>query len=75
MMEENYYVYIKKTKKRFFILSLCVDDILLAGNNLEIINTIKKWLSSIFEMKGLGEVSYVLEVKISRDLSMLLSMS
>ena len=31
------------------------------------INTTKKWLSSNFEMKRMGEVNYVLVVKIIRD--------
>ena len=58
------------------ILSLYVDDILLVGNNLEMINAIKEWLSFVFEMKDLGEASYILGVKISRDhLMRLLSLS
>ena len=44
-----------------------VDDILLAENNKEMIDTTKKWLSSNFEMKDMGEVSYILGVKIVRD--------
>jgi len=48
-------------------LTLYVDDILLAGNNLEMIEATKKWLSSIFEMKNIGEASYVLGVKIIRN--------
>jgi hypothetical protein len=31
------------------------------------IDTTKRWLSSNFEMKDMGEVSYVLSVKIIRD--------
>ena len=51
----------------FVILSLYVDDILLAGNSKERIDTAKKWLSSNFEMKDMGEASYVLGMKIVRD--------
>ena len=51
----------------FVILSLYVDDILIAGNSKEMIDTTKKWLSSNFEMKDMGEASYVLGVKIIRD--------
>ena len=69
MMEEDHYVYIKKTKKGFLILSLYVDDILLIRNNLEMITAIKEWLSFIFEMKDFGEASYVLGVKISSNRS------
>ena len=42
---------VKRSKGSFIILSLYVDDILLAENNKEFIKTIKEWLSSTFEMK------------------------
>ena len=48
-------------------MSLYVDDIILAGNDMELIVATKKWLSSNFEMKDKGEANYVLEVKILRD--------
>ena len=69
MIDEDHCVYVKRSKDSFLILSLYVDDILLAGNNKEMIITTQKWLSSTFEMKDLGEASYVLGVKILRDRS------
>ena len=48
-------------------LTLYVDGILLAGNNMEMIKTSKQWLSSIFKMKGMGETSYVLGMEITRN--------
>lgn len=76
MMEEDHCVYVKKIENKFLILSLYVDDILLAGNDLELIKTTQEWLSSTFEMKDLGQADYVLGVKISRDRSKrLLSLS
>jgi len=48
-------------------LSLYVDNILIAKNSKEIIDTIKRWLLSKFEMKDMGEANYVLDVKIIRD--------
>ena len=44
-----------------------VDDILLTGNDLDIIQKTKSWLNSKFEMKDMGEASYVLGIKITRD--------
>ena len=41
-----------------------MDDILLAGNNVEYLLTIKEWLSFNFQMKDMGEASYILDVKI-----------
>ena len=76
MIEEDHCVYVKWSKGSFIILSLYVDDILLAGNDMEMIITTKGWLSSNFEMKDMGEVDYILGVKILRDCSKkLLSLS
>jgi hypothetical protein len=66
-MEEDHCVYSKRSNNSFIILSLYVNDILIAGNNKEMIDTTKKWLTSNFEMKDMGEASYVLGVKIIRD--------
>ena len=46
-------------RKGLLILSLYVDDILLARNDMEMIVTTKRWLSSTFEMKDMGEANYV----------------
>jgi hypothetical protein len=67
MMEEDHCMYLKRSNNSFIILSLYVDDILIAGNSKDMIDTTKKWLSSNFEMKDMGEASYVLGVKIIRD--------
>ncbi|CAA7058388.1 unnamed protein product [Microthlaspi erraticum] len=60
---------VKSIGQSFVILSLYVDDILLAGNDMEFLITIKQWLSSHFEMKDMGEAEYILGVKIHRDRS------
>jgi Reverse transcriptase (RNA-dependent DNA polymerase) len=69
MIDEDHCVYVKISKNKFVILSLYVDDILLASNNKEYVQTIKEWLSSNFDMKDMGEASYILGVKIERDRS------
>ena len=69
MIDEDHCVYVKRSKDIFLILSLYVDDILLAGNDKEMIVATKMWLFSTFEMKDMGEASYVLGVKILRDRS------
>uniref|UniRef100_A0A2N9ER43 Integrase catalytic domain-containing protein n=1 Tax=Fagus sylvatica TaxID=28930 RepID=A0A2N9ER43_FAGSY len=58
--KRNHCVYVKRSEGSFIILSLYVDDILLAGNDKEFIKTIKEWLPSTFEMKDMGEASFVL---------------
>ena len=67
MIEEDHCVYVKRSKGSFIILSLYVDDILLASNDMEMIIATKGWLSSNFEMKDMGEADYILGVKILRD--------
>ena len=62
-------MYAKRSKRSFHILSLYVDDILLAENDMKLIVATKKCLSSNFEMKDMGEANYVLRVKILRDRS------
>ena len=42
---------------------------LIVKNDLEFVQTIKRWLSSTFEMKDMRKASYILEVKIHRDWS------
>ena len=60
-------MYVKRSTVGILFLTLYVDDILLAGNNLEMIEAIKRWLSSVFEMKDMGEARYVLGVEIVRN--------
>ena len=44
-----------------------VDDILIAGNHVKSICEVKYFLKSQFEMKDLGEASYLLGIQIIRD--------
>ena len=59
------YKYIKETKVVFLVLY--VDDILLIGNDIGLLFDVKKWLVEKFQMKYLGQVSYVLRIQIIRD--------
>jgi len=57
----------QKINRGGMFLTLYVDDILLVRNNLKIIEATKKWLSSVFETKDMGEARYVLHVKIIKN--------
>jgi hypothetical protein len=46
-----------------FIPVLYVDDILLIGNDVQMLNNVKEY----FSMKDMGEAAYVLGIKIYRD--------
>jgi hypothetical protein len=45
-------------------LVLYVDDILLIGNDVGALSSVKVWLSKQFDMKDLGEASYILGIKV-----------
>jgi hypothetical protein len=49
------------------ILCLYVDDILIFGSNLRVIEEVKHFLSNNFKMKDLGEADVILNIKLSRD--------
>jgi hypothetical protein len=67
MMEGDHCIYFKIVGGNFTLLSLYVDDILIASNNKEMLLEVKMWLSSTFDMKDMGNASYVLGVEILRD--------
>ena len=46
-----------------------MDDILLATNDKGTMNGVKQFLSKNFDMKDMGEASYVIGIKIHRDRS------
>ena len=48
-------------------LLLYIDDILLIGNDVKVLSDVKVWLANQFQMKDLGEVSYILGIQIIRD--------
>lgn len=62
-------VYHKFSGSKHIFLLLYVDDILLATNDVGTLLETKSFLSSNFEMKDLGEASFVLGIQIHRDRS------
>ena len=67
MISEEHCVYAKRTTQGIIFLTPYVDDILLIGNNMEMINATKQGLSFILKTKDIGEARYVLEAKIIRN--------
>jgi hypothetical protein len=61
--EENNCVYVKFKNGKFIFLILYVDDILLASSNVNLLLE-TKFLSLNFDMKDLGEASFVLGIEI-----------
>ena len=65
--DENNCIYAKFKSGNFIFLILYVDDILLASSDVRLLLETKKFLSSNFDMKDLGEASFVLRIEINRD--------
>nr|GEU87497.1 hypothetical protein [Tanacetum cinerariifolium] len=62
-------VYLKASGSYIAILNLYVNDILLMGNNISMLQDVKSYLGRSFVMKDLGEAAYILGIKIYRDRS------
>nr|GEW56939.1 hypothetical protein [Tanacetum cinerariifolium] len=59
----------KTSGSNITFLILYVDDILLMGNNIPMLQSVKTYLGKCFAMKDLEEVAYILGIKIYRDRS------
>lgn len=67
--EEESCVYKKFSGSALVFLVLYVDDILLIGNDIPMLHSVRTWLGNSFSMKDLGEAAYILGIKIYRDRS------
>jgi hypothetical protein len=50
------------------ILCLYVDDILIFGTNIDVINEVKYFLSKSFDMKDLGEADVIINIKLIKKM-------
>ena len=66
---ENACIYKKSSGSSVVFLVLYVHNILLIGNDVNLLNAVKEYLNSKFSMKDLGEAAYILSIKIYRDRS------
>ena len=65
-------IYKKVSGSSVAFLILYGDDILLMGNDIELLDSIKAYLNKCFSMKDLGEAAYILasrSIGIDRDAS------
>ena len=65
--KEDQSVYFKLIGDCVIYLVLYVDDMLLIGNDKEIIQDLKTQLFLKFDMKDLGAANYILGMEINRD--------
>ena len=62
-------VYKKVSGSQLTFLVLYIDDILLIGNDIGMMTSMKVWLSKTFSMKDLKEATYILRIQVYRDKS------
>jgi hypothetical protein len=65
--EEDNCIYAKFRNEKFIFLILYVDGILLASSDVSLLLETKRFLFSNFDMKDLGEASFILGIEIHRD--------
>ena len=56
----------KRIESDCVIVCLYVDDMLILGTNLLVVNETKELLPSLFEMKDMGEADVILGIKIQK---------
>ncbi|GJS97989.1 retrotransposon protein, putative, ty1-copia subclass [Tanacetum coccineum] len=59
----------KASRSNVTFLILYVDDIIIMGNHIPSLQSVKSYLGKCFAMKDLGEVAFILGIKIYRDRS------
>ena len=67
MNEADKYVYYRYGGGEGVILCLYVDDIVIFGSSLKVIEEVKEFLSNNFEIKDLGEADVILNIKLLRE--------
>ncbi|GKB21616.1 retrotransposon protein, putative, ty1-copia subclass [Tanacetum coccineum] len=67
--EDESCIYVKVSGSVVVFLVFYVDDIILIGNDIPKLQSVKDWLGKCFAMKDIGDASYILGIKIYRDRS------
>ena len=63
----DYSLFTRRKGKSFTALLIYVDDILITGNDVNAILTLKQFLYSHFWIKDLGNLKYFLGIEVSRS--------
>ena len=61
--EVNKYVYVKSIERDYIILCFYVNDMIILGNNDQMIKFTKKILTNKFDIKNLGVVDVMLRIR------------
>jgi hypothetical protein len=60
-------LFVRRSGGNIYLISLYVDDILVAGSDLDEVKRIKRQFTEHYEMKDLGELNYYLGMKVTRS--------
>lgn len=63
----DYSLFIKNTTHSLVVILVYVEDLLIAGNDTQVISHVKQYLSSAFHMKDLGALRYFLGIEVDRS--------
>ena len=63
----DYFLCTKKFNNSFIALVVYVDDILIASNNVQVVEELKTSLDQHFKLKNLGGLKYFLGLEIARS--------
>ncbi|KAM2907141.1 hypothetical protein COP2_046811 [Malus domestica] len=63
----DYSLFVRRRQDNFLVLLVYVDDVILAGNNLEDIENTKLFLANQFKLKDLGQLKYFLGIEVARS--------
>lgn len=67
MVESHHIIYSQITLEENLIIATYVDDLLLVGNNFNVIEKFNAILNNEFKMKDLGEAKFNQGIKIKRE--------
>ena len=62
-------ILIRQTKKKTSVVSVYVDDFLLASNTIDTLQTLKDMLAKKYKMKDLSKVKTIIRWQITRDIA------
>ncbi|GJV49096.1 putative RNA-directed DNA polymerase [Tanacetum coccineum] len=62
--KSDYSLFTKSEKGSFIVLLVYVDDIIVTGNNVNSIESFKKFLKTKFQIKDLGKLKYFLGIEV-----------
>ena len=57
-------LFVKKQNGKIIIVLVYVDDIIITGNDLNLINQVRKFLQTKFDIKDLGKLKYFLGIEL-----------